>query len=77
MLDDLQVMGDEEIGKIQPLLQVEQQVEDLAADRDVERRGRLVEDDDLGRHGDGAGNPDTLPLAAAQLVRIAIEMGVA
>src|SRR5580704_13767162 len=35
--DDLQVVADEEIGQVQPLLQVEQQVEDLAAHRDVER----------------------------------------
>ena len=75
VLHDLQVVADEEIGEVQPLLQVEQQVEDLAADRDVERGGRLVEDDDVGRDRDRAGDADALALAAAQLVRIAVEMG--
>src|SRR5882757_614495 len=47
VLDDLQVVADEEIGQVQPALQVEQEIEDLAAHRDIERRRRLVEDDDV------------------------------
>ena len=51
---------------------VEQQVEDLAADRDVERRGRLVGDDDLRVEREGAGDADALALAAGEGVRIAL-----
>src|SRR5260370_8686082 len=40
VLDDLQVVADEEIGQIEPALQIEQEVEDLAAHGDIERRGR-------------------------------------
>ena len=41
-----QIVGDEEVGEAEPLLQVLQQVDDLALDRHVERRDRLVADDD-------------------------------
>src|SRR5471030_113533 len=74
VLNDLQVVADEEIGEVQPLLKVEQQIENLATHRDIERRGRLVEDDDVRRYGDGAGDADALALSTAQLVRIAVEM---
>ena len=52
--------------------EVEQQVEDLAAERDVERRGRLVGDDDARVERDGAGDADALALAAGEGVRIAL-----
>ena len=42
-----QIMGDEQIGQAQLLLQVLQQVDDLALDGDIERRYRLVADDDV------------------------------
>src|SRR5882757_2386203 len=74
VLDDLQVVADEEIGQVQPALQIEQEIEDLAAHRDIERGGRFVEDDDVRRDRDGAGDADALALAAAQLVRVALEM---
>ena len=45
MLHDGEVVGDEEIGQPEVVLQVEQQVDDLRLDRDVERRDRLVGDD--------------------------------
>ena len=77
VLDHLEVVADEEVGEVQLLLDVEQEVEDLAAHGHVEGRRRLVEDHHVGLGGDGAGDADTLPLPAAQLVRIAVEMGVA
>ena len=43
--DGGEVVGDEEVGQAEPRLQVAQQVEDLGADRDVERRDRLVQHD--------------------------------
>ena len=38
-----QIMGDEDIGEVEPLLQIGQQVDDLRLHRDIERRDRLVE----------------------------------
>ena len=70
-IDDTQVMRDEQVGKAEAILQILQQVQDLRPDRHVERRDRLVEHDEAGLEGDGAGDPDPLPLAAGELVRIA------
>ena len=58
--------------QVQPLLQVEQEVEDLGAQADVERRGRLVGDDDARVGRDGPGDADALALAAGEGVRIAL-----
>src|SRR6266581_4503518 len=46
--DDLEVVRDEEIA--QPLLVLEfpEEIDDLRLDRQVERRGRLVEEDEFG-----------------------------
>ena len=45
--DDLQIVRDEEVGDADLLLQVHQQVQHLRLDRHVERRDRLVGDDQL------------------------------
>ena len=62
-------MGDEEIGQAELLLQVLQQVDHLRLDRDVERRDRLVADDQLGLDRERAGDADALALAAGEFVR--------
>src|SRR5262249_20666079 len=54
------------------LLQVLQQVDDLALDRDVERRNRLVADDKARVDREGARHADALPLAPAELMRVAV-----
>jgi hypothetical protein len=54
-------------------LQFFEQVQDLRLHADVQRRGRLVADDQLGLHRQCAGNGDALPLAADELVREALE----
>ena len=64
-----EVVGDEEVGEAEPRLQIAQQVEDLGADRDVERRDRLVQHDQLGRQDQRAGDGDALALAAREFVR--------
>ena len=74
VLDDRQVVGDEQVGQPEPLLEVGQQVEDLGLDRHVERGDRLVADDELGLHGQRPGHPDALALTARELVRIAIDV---
>ena len=68
MAHEAQVVADEDVRDAEALLQVEEQVHDLGADRHVERRQRLVEDDDLGILGDGTGDGDALALTARQLV---------
>jgi hypothetical protein len=64
-----QVVGDEEVGKLQLLLEVGQEIEDLGPDRDVERRHGLVEHDQLRRERQRPREGDALPLAPRQLVR--------
>jgi hypothetical protein len=46
--DDAEIVGDEEQREPEALLQVAQQVQDLRLDRDVERRRRLVGDEERG-----------------------------
>ena len=47
-----------------------QQVDDLCLDGDVQRRDRLIADDELRVHSQGAGDADPLPLAAGKLVGV-------
>ena len=70
--DDGEVVGDEDVGEVELLLQLDEQVEHLRLDRDVERGDGLVGDDELRLQHERAGEPDALPLAAAELVRIAV-----
>ena len=70
MLDDRQVVGDEDVGQVELRLEVLEQVQDLRLDRDIERRHRLVADDELGIERDGSCDADALALAAAELVRV-------
>ena len=51
------------------LLQVVEQVDDAGLDRHVERRDRLVEDEQLGIERERARDADALPLTAGELVR--------
>ena len=63
-------MRDEEIRESEPLLEIEQQIDDLRLHRDVERRDGLVADDERRLEREGARQPDALALAAAEFVRI-------
>ena len=65
--DHREVVGDEEHREAELALHLPDQVEHRALDRDVERRGDLVGDDDLGPAGERAGQRDALPLAAGEL----------
>jgi oligopeptide/dipeptide ABC transporter ATP-binding protein len=53
-----EVVGDDEVGESEPILQLLEQVDDLGLDRHVERRRRLVGDDQLGVQRDGAGDAE-------------------
>ena len=72
MLDDGEVVGDEEVGEAEAILQVGEEVDDLGLDGDVEGADGLVADDEVGFDGEGAGDADALALAAAELVRVAV-----
>ena len=58
VLDDADVVGDEEVGQAELALQLFEQVEDLRLHAHIQRRGRLVADDQLGLHGQRAANAD-------------------
>src|SRR3954471_9863583 len=53
---DGEVVSDEEVGEIQLLLQVLEQVDDTRLDRDVEGGHRLVEHEEVGVERQGAGD---------------------
>src|SRR6202051_4127560 len=71
MLDDRQIMGDEEISQPQLLLQVLQEIDDLGLDRYIQRRHRLVADDQFGFDRERTRDADALALTAGKLVRMA------
>jgi hypothetical protein len=73
--DHRQVVADEQVGDLQPLLQVLEQAEDARLDADVQRRHRLVQDQDLRAERQGPGDADPLPLPAGELVRIPARPG--
>ena len=68
---DGQVVGDEDVREAELSLQAVEQVDDLGLDGDVERRDRLVADQDLGPDGERAGDHHALALTAGELVRVA------
>ena len=68
---DAEVMGDEQHRHAEPLLQFLEQREDLRLHGDVERRGRLVGDQEVGLVGERHRDHHALALAAGQLMRIA------
>ena len=70
--DDGEVVGDEEIGEAEAILKLLEEVDDLGLDRDIKGREGLIGDDEPGLDGEGAGDADTLPLTAGELVREAV-----
>ena len=66
---DREVVRDEDVRQPEVVLQRLEQVHDLRLDRHVERRHRLVEDDQLRVQRERARDADALPLAARELVR--------
>ena len=70
--DDVEVVGDEDVREPEVLLEVLQQVQDLRLHRDVERRHRLVADDQLRVDRERPRDADPLALAAGELVREAV-----
>ena len=75
VIDHREVVRDEQIGEPELFLQINQQVEDLRLDRNVERRDRLVADQQIGPQRQGAGDADALALSAGEAVRITVDDG--
>ena len=66
------VVRDEKKGEPKALLEPLEKKYDARPQRDVQGRGRLVENDETRVRGDGARNVDALPLPIRKLVRIAL-----
>src|SRR2546422_760803 len=69
---DPDVVGDEHQGEPELIAELEQEIHDPRADRDVEHGHGLVRHDELRLEDDRPRNRDPLPLSAAQLVRIPV-----
>ena len=76
VVDHGEIVRDEQVGEAELLLQILEQVEDLRLHRDVERRDRLVADQQVGPERQRAGDADALALAAGKAVRIAVEIAL-
>ena len=74
MPDHCQVMGDKQVGKIQLLLKLLQQIDNLGLDGDIQGRNRLIADDEFGFTA-GPGNANTLTLAATEFMGVTIWHG--
>ena len=66
-----QVVRDEHVAQAELVAQVVEQVDDAGLDRHVQRRHRLVQDEQARVQRERAGDADALPLAAGELVRVA------
>jgi len=74
MPHDAEIVRDEQHRQIELAAQAQEQVDDLRLDRNVERGDRLVADEEVGLHGERAGDGDPLALPAGELVRIAADI---
>src|SRR3546814_14975063 len=64
--DHREIVADEDERQMELALQLHEQVDDLALDRDVERRDWLVADDQPRPQDHGAGDADPLGLRSAE-----------
>src|SRR5438067_11242125 len=73
VIDRPEVMRDQEHGELEVVLQCSQQVENLRLDRYVQRRNRLIGDDEPRLHGQRSRDDQALPLSTTELMRVAFE----
>src|SRR5690606_990682 len=59
-----EVVRDEQVGKPEIVLKRPEQVEDLRLDRNIERRNRLIADNQIGLYGKCPRDSNALPLPA-------------
>ena len=67
-------MGDEDIGEVQSLSEIEEEIDNLRLDGNVQRGHRLVGDDQAGLQSQRACDADALSLAAGIFMRKALQM---
>src|ERR687892_161629 len=72
---DGEVVRDEDVGEREGLLKMPEELQHAGLDGDVEPGGRLVEDDHPGPQGQDSRQPHAALLAAAELVRVEVEVG--
>jgi len=75
VFDDGNRMRDKQIRQTELVLQVRQEIDDLSLDRDIKRRNGLVGYDQFGLQGQRPRDTDSLPLSAAELMRITAHHG--
>ncbi len=63
------VVTDEKVRELKLILKLGEQIEDLRLNRDIQRTGGLIADDQFGLQGERPGDADALALAAGELVR--------
>ncbi len=68
------IVGDEDDGRAVIAPELLDQAQDLGLDRDVERRGRLVGDQERRVAGERHGDHGTLAHAARELMRVAVDL---
>ena len=68
--DHAEIMGDQDDRRTDAALEIQHQLQDLRLDRDVQRRGRLVGDQELRVAGERHGDHHALAHAAGELMRI-------
>lgn len=74
MLDQREVVRDEQVRKPQVALQIFEQVDHLGLHGHVERADRLVEHQEFGLYRKRPRDTESLSLAAAELMRIPIDV---
>ena len=72
----LEVVADKDDRLLDRLLQLQELVLQLGADQGIERRERLIHQEDRCIGGEGAGEPDALLHAARELVHVLVRPGV-
>ena len=76
LCDDAEIVTDENQCHARFLLETCQQLEDLGLHGDVERRGRLVGDQEIGPERECHRDHDSLAHPARQLVRVGLDPGL-
>ena len=71
--DEAEVVADEEHRRAELAAEILDELDDAGLDGDVERGGRLVEDEECRLRHQRHGDDDALLLAAGELVRVAVE----
>src|SRR5438093_3451743 len=70
VLDHREIVRDKKVRQVELALEIDEQVDDLGLHRDIERRHRLVADDELRPRRKRTRDPEALALSAGKFVRI-------